>query len=473
MFVGRNYERELVKKHLGDHSKAQLLVLYGRRRVGKSTLIRESLKNEKKVLFFEGIEGEPTNIQIDQFLKDLSRQTGRIRLAARNWRDVFQGLGEIISRGRWVLVFDEFPWMAAGRSRIVSDLKVYWDRWAQQNRQLALFLCGSVASFMTQHLIHSKALHNRKTLELCLNPLSPGESGLFIKNRSLWEKAELYMCLGGIPKYLEQINPKLSLAKNLNHHCFSYGGFFINEYETLFKEQFRAIGTYQSIIACLAKGPASLSDISRKTGLPKGGGLSGHLVNLIRSQFIREYSPHTTSLRKRSRTKIYKLTDPFLLFYFHYIYPNLEIIQKNKGYDLFHSLVAPSLPVYYGLAFERLCEDAMNEILLHLNIHLSDILTIGPFFQQRTPVNEGLQIDNLIMRRDKVWTIMEYKYHQKPIGMEVVHDVTRKIERLKVPAQISVEKVLVTSAGATSNVKRSGFFDSILTMKELVDTGKE
>lgn len=467
MFIGRAYEQELIHQHLTDRSKAQLIVLYGRRRVGKSTLIRESVRHEKRALMFEGIEGAPTRVQIDQFLDDLSRQTGRVKLAARNWRDVFQGVEELISEGRWVLVFDEFPWMAAGRSRIVADLKMYWDRWSR-NPELALFLCGSVASFMTQHLIHSKALHNRKTLELCLDPLSPRDTGQFIKQRSLWEKAELYMCLGGIPKYLEQVNPRLSLVKNLNTLCFSHGGFFVSEYETLFKEQFRSLKTYHGIVECLARGPASLSHIARATGFSKGGGLNNHLQQLMRAQFLREYRPPTLSGRSRTRTKVYKLTDPFLLFYFHYMHPNLGIIAKNKGDDLFHSLVTPSLPQYYGLAFERLCEDAMQEILPHLDIRLSDVLAMGPFFQQRTVVQEGLQIDNLIIRRDKVWTILEYKYHQKPIGMEVVHAVARKMARLTPPPHVSLEKALITAAGATPQVKHSGFFNAILTLQELL-----
>lgn len=132
MFIGREEELKVLRYHLQDHSKAQLIILYGRRRIGKSTLIRESVKTEKNVLFFEGIEGEPSSIQVDQFLSDLSRQTKKIKLAAKNWREVFQGLGEMLEQGRWVLVFDEFPWMAAGRSRIVSDLKIYWDRWSQK-----------------------------------------------------------------------------------------------------------------------------------------------------------------------------------------------------------------------------------------------------------------------------------------------------------------------------------------------------
>ena len=171
MFIGRQYEVEFIKRKINDKSKAQMIILYGRRRVGKSTLIRECVKHKKNVLFFEGIEGEHTHVQVNQFLKDLSRQTGRVKLSAEGWLDAFQGLGEVIKEGHWIIIFDEFPWMGAGRPTIVSELKLYWDRWSQ-NKNITLFLCGSIASFMVKHLIHSKAMHNRKTLELCLTPLS-------------------------------------------------------------------------------------------------------------------------------------------------------------------------------------------------------------------------------------------------------------------------------------------------------------
>ena len=111
MFVGREHELSLIGRHLQDNSKAQLIILYGRRRIGKSTLIAKAVEQERNVLFFEGIEGARTQVQIAQFLGDLASQTGRMRLDARNWRDVFQGLGELVRSGRWVLVFDEFPWL--------------------------------------------------------------------------------------------------------------------------------------------------------------------------------------------------------------------------------------------------------------------------------------------------------------------------------------------------------------------------
>ncbi len=181
MFIGRKYERQLIEERLKDRSKAQLIIIYGRRRIGKARLIQEYVPNIKNRLFFEGIEGATTQVQINQFLDDLARQTGRVRLTAVNWRQVFQGLHELISKGRWILVFDEFPWMGTGRTQIVSDLKLYWDRWSR-NKNIVLFLCGSVASFMINHVVHSKALHNRKTLELCLPPLTPYEADNLSKN---------------------------------------------------------------------------------------------------------------------------------------------------------------------------------------------------------------------------------------------------------------------------------------------------
>ena len=124
MFIGREFELSLLRRHLDDRSRAQLIVLYGRRRVGKSTLIARAVESESRTLFFEGIEGARNSVQITQFLDDLASQTGRVRLGATNWREVFRGVGELVQNGRWVLVFDEFPWLGAGRTQIVSELKL-------------------------------------------------------------------------------------------------------------------------------------------------------------------------------------------------------------------------------------------------------------------------------------------------------------------------------------------------------------
>ena len=467
MFIGRKHELDLIRNSLADRSKAQLVLIYGRRRVGKSTLIREALRREKRVLYFEGIEGAPTRAQIDQFLDDLARQTGRVRLGARNWREVFQGLSEILSSGRWVLVFDEFPWMGAGRTRIVSELKLYWDRWVC-NRNLALILCGSVASFMTRHVVHSKAFHNRKTLEMCLGPLRPHEVSQFIPRRSIREKAQLYMCLGGVPKYLEQINPRVSLEQNLNRLCFTSGGFFVDEFETLFKEQFRSIRTYESLVATLAQAPASLSELSRRLETTRGGGLQEQVRNLVRAQFVREYRPLSIGDRHRTRTVLYKLADPFLIFYFRYLHKNRTLIRRNRGENLFRAIAGPTIQQYYGYAFERLAEDAVDTILGHLGLALADVESMGPWFQQPGRARRGAQIDWLIVRRDGIWTPIEFKYSTTKAGMDVVHEMEERIARLDVPDPVSIEPVLITANGTTSAVARLGFFTSILTLSDLV-----
>ena len=468
MFIGRKYELDLIRSHLADTKKAQLIILYGRRRIGKSTLIRESVKQEQRVLFFEGIEGGRKQDQIDQFLDDLSSQTGRVKLSASNWRDVFRGVGELVEKGRWVLVFDEFPWMGSGRTKIVSELKLYWDRWSK-NPNVVLFLCGSVASFMLQHVVHSKALHNRKTLEICLTPLSPSETGKFISRRSVAEKACLYMTLGGIPKYLEQIDAKRSLHKNLNRFAFSSNGFFIEEFETLFKEQFKSIHVYSSIVEALAESPANVTALSEKVGVAKGGGFKKQLENLVHAQFVREYTPVSPSRRARLRTKMYKLVDPFLIFYFRYVHPNREIIARNsRGEDLFRGIAGATIQQYYGYAFERLCEDAMQNILERLDIRLSDIEAMGPYFQQRRSSQGGLQIDWLIMRRDKVWTLIEFKYTNTKVGTSVIKEVQQKAIRLNAPQGITIEPVLVSASGVNCAVEKREYFNQVLTLSDML-----
>lgn len=242
-----------------------------------------------------------------------------------------------------------------------------------------------------------------------------------------------------------------------------------NELETLFKEQFRSLKVYEGIVAALAEAPASLSELARRVGTPKGGGFADQLGNLIRAQFVREYAPVTADGRRRRRTRLYKLTDPFLRFYFHYIHRNQALIARNRrGRNLLRAMAGSTLQQYYGYAFERLSEDAMQDILDHLELDLVDVEEMGTSFQQPRGANLGLQIDWLIKRRDGVWSLLEMKYSTSPIGKAVIHDIERKIERLAAPESISIEPVLVSAAGATAAVHRSGFFNSIITLEDLV-----
>jgi hypothetical protein len=167
---------------------------------------------------------------------------------------------------------------------------------------------------------------------------------------------------------------------------------------------------------------------------------------------------------------LYKLADPFLIFYFRFIHPNRDIINRNRrGENLFRAIAGSSIQQYYGHAFERLCEDGMDAILERLDVALADIIEMGPFFQQSRSQQGGLQIDWMIVRRDSVWTVLEIKYSAFPQGRQVIHDVERKIKRLGVPSGVSIEPALVSASGVTSAVERDGFFNRVIDLAELVE----
>lgn len=467
-FLGRKNELKAIRERLEDHSKSQLIILYGRRRVGKSRLISEALLKERNILKFEGIEGESTDVQIDQFLNDLSRQTNKVKFAARNWREAFQGLEESIKEGRHVIIVDELPWLAVGKSTLISELKLFWDKWSLINPRLVLFLCGSVAQFMVKHVVHSKALHNRKTLEMALMPLTPIESSQFVNKKGLKDKAILYMCFGGIPKYLEQINPKLSMEKNINQLAFTKVGFFVNEFETIFKEQFRLTKNYELIVYYLSQGPLNISELALKLKIPKGGGVKVYLDNLEKACFVKSYNAFSFGEKTGLRTKRYKLSDPFLIFYFYFVRPNLKIINANDTHDLFPSITEKKWPIFLGLQFEKFCEDSLLVILKKLHYSLPDVTNWGPYFRQKSNNGPGVQFDMVVELRNGSYILMEFKFKVSKIDTDVAKEMQAKIDKMNFSQNITLTKVLVAMNGATRSLEKLDYFDVILTLEDLL-----
>jgi len=263
MFYGRKHELQILKRAIGS-SSPELGIVYGRRRVGKSSLLMQAA-GRKGDLLFEGLQQASLKSQIEHFLLQLADQTGTPRSAARNWREALDALSFHLRNGRRYVVFDEFPWMASGRSELVALVKYYWDNHWKKNPGLTLVLCGSIANFMFRHIVHSKALHNRKTFEIELDPLPAHEAKRFFgRYRSDYEIAKFLMVFGGIPKYLEQIDPARSLSDNLDRLCFQRNAFFLTEFETVFKEQFKVAGTYGEIVKALAEQSQSRESLARR-----------------------------------------------------------------------------------------------------------------------------------------------------------------------------------------------------------------
>jgi uncharacterized protein len=461
MFIGRDDELSILSE-LYQKKRANLVVIYGRRRVGKSTLIEQFMKN-RPGLQFEGLEKVKKAEQIKQFTHDLSLQLNDPVLASANfseWLSVFDYLTRYFKqqKKKTILFLDEFQWLANNQSALVSIVKKYWDKhWSKQ--KVMLILCGSISSYMVRSVVQSKALYGRINWELCLETMSPPEAWALLKEkRSQDEIFQYLLSLGGVPKYLNEIETNRSLEQNLNRLCFTKNGYLVSEYQKIFYSQFKAYKTYEAIIAYLNDAPRSLGDVAKKLNMASGGGLKLYLDNLKKAQMITEYVPFG-KLSDQTNLKKYKLTDDYIRFYFKFIRPNLKIIAQNRHKDLFSKIVKPKWDAYLGFSFEAYC--------LKNAIRVADIMGFGDKVEDFGPLfkkgDSQFQIDLLYIRRDRVITLCEIKYHSKPISVGVVKSVERKCKLLDVPSGYTLERALITRFGADESLQELGYFDYVIS----------
>ena len=317
-FVGRKSELEELNS-LYQNPRANLVVIYGRRRVGKSTLIEKFMKG-KLHLSFEGLEKVRTKGQIKHFTERLIKQLNEFaELSLMNfetWSSLFDYLTTYFETcdNKCILFLDEFQWLAVNQYKLVSLIKFYWDNhWSKQN--VMLILCGSVSSYMTKKVIRSKALYGRINWELCLEPLPPDEIYELLDGKRSQDEILLYsLVFGGIPKYLQEIDPNKSFDQNINKLFFIKNALFSNEYSRIFYSQFKEHKTYEAIVSALKDKPLSLDEITKETNISSGGALTYYLYNLEQAAFITSYVPYNKNLN--SKLVKYKLTDEYIRFYF-------------------------------------------------------------------------------------------------------------------------------------------------------------
>ena len=468
MFVGRKTELKLLNDAYRSE-KDELVVLYGRRRIGKSSLVKCFAKKKKSYYEFEALEGETTHGQIAHFSQQLKKQIDdpildSVRFA--NWEQVFTYLTEKIikrkTKVKKILFLDELPWMAAGRIRLVSLLKYYWDNhW--KGKHVMLILCGSVASFMVKKVLHSNALYGRTTIEILLKGFSPREAAYLLgKKRNREEILNYQLVFGGVPKYLEQINPNQSFNQNMNTLCFSPHGIMLKEVERIFYSQFREPRTYLKIINLLKNGIFSLGEISYRTKIPSGGGLKQYLKNLERAEMIRSFVPFDRS--RNSKFKKYTLADEFLVFFFKYIEPNLRVIKESSSRRLFETLTQNSFDTWLGFAFERFCLKHAGMLAFVMDF-ADDLLLASPYFKKN---DERFQIDLLYKRADRVITVCEIKHQNKKIATDIIPEMQRKCALLKAPRGYALEKALISLYGPDNSLKDTGYFHHFVTLDDIL-----
>lgn len=415
MIIGRIPEqKELLNAANSDYSK--FVAVYGRRRVGKTFLIRETF-NYSFTFQHTGLAHGKLKDQLLAFRASLQTASGKKYNQFKNWYEAFfaleEWLGTLPDRKK-IVFFDELPWMDTARSNFISGLEHFWNSWASARKDILLIVCGSATSWIVNKLINNHGgLHNRLTTKILLHPFTLSECEEYCKANLLglsrYQMVENYMIMGGIPFYWSQLKRELSLAQNIDALFFSneVEG-LTHEYEQLYASLFNNPEPYMNIVSALAKKAKGLNrdEISKYVNVRTGGELSKLLNELEWCGFIRKYN----SIGKQSKDALYQLIDNFTLFYFQYIKGN----KNNDSHFWSNNAESPLHRAWSGLAFERVCLQHICQIKAALGI--SGVLTNVYSWRTEENVDKGIdkaQIDLLIDRNDGVINLCEMKFSTK------------------------------------------------------------
>lgn len=472
-FIGRKQELKDLNA-LTKLKKSCMVVLNGRRRIGKSRLINE-FAGKDKFYEFSGLPPEKSitaQAQRDEFARQCSQYFGLPGLKADDWGSLFDLLAQQTQQGRIIILLDEISWMAHGDDLFLGKLKTSWDRYFSKNPKLMLFLCGSVSSWIEENILASTGYLGRPTLAIRLKELPLADCAKFwgahADHISDYEKFKLLAVTGGVPRYLELISPDKTAEDNIQFWCFNPNGPLSDEFEKIFSDVYgKRSNLYQRVVERLAKGSATQEEISQDTAISQSGDLSHYLNDLELGGFIsRDY---TWNLKKGKISKLshYRLIDNYSRFYLRCILPHKEAIEK--GDFIGRSLKSiPGWDSILGLQFENLVINNRRAIYKAIDIKLDDIIFANPYFQRKTQRQKGCQIDYLIQTRLDCLYICEIKFQRKPIGMDILNEMKEKISALGAPKYYSRRAILIHVNGVTSDVIDSGYFAKIIHFSELL-----
>ncbi len=470
MFFGRESELGQLENFL-KKPIAGLAVCCGRRRIGKSTLIQHAARGYPFYEFY-GLsprEGITNQNQLDHFSRLLSKHFSIAVVKFSDWQEALDMLGALTKQGTYVIFLDEISWMGGKDKDFPGKLKGAWDTQFKKNSQLKLILCGSVSSWIQENILQSKGFVGRVSLTIDLEELPVCQANRFWSASpyiSAYEKCKILCVTGGVPRYLEEIDPKVDAEKNIKRLAFSRGGLLVDEFDKIFSDLFgKNAADYQSIVRTLVHQPQNSEEIARLLKIEMSGHLSYKLNILKECGFLaRDY---VWSAKKRvEKLSKYRLRDNYLRFYLKYIEPKKELIEKNLYHDIDLENLA-DWPSIMGLQFENLVLSNLKQIIENLEISPESLYSASPYFQNPTKSHTGCQVDLLLQTKYTTY-ICEVKCCQA-IGTEVIAEVMQKIERLKIPKTISLRPVLIFQGELSKQVIRENFFSQLIAFEDLLE----
>lgn len=365
MFIGRETELKFFEDRYKE-KKGQLLVLYGRRRVGKTETLREFCKNKPHIFF--SCTQTTDRVQLSKFSRQLLREdipAKQYISEFTDWEKAFRAILDLpYGEKKKLIVIDEFPYMCRGNKSIPSILQNLWDM-TFKDSNVMIILCGSAMSFIEKELLAEKnPLYGRATGIYKMNEMGFYDAIKFFPNYSDRDKMLTYAVLGGIPHYLNQFSPELSVAENIKRNILTKGSVLYSEVDFLLHQELRETPIYNSIIEAVALGSTRLNDISQKSLVEDTSKTSVYLKNLIELGIVaREFSIDTGTKEKANTSRgTYRLTDNFFRFWYAFGFANLSQLEDGDIEGVYDYLVEPALHEFASLTFEDVCKEFVREL---------------------------------------------------------------------------------------------------------------
>ena len=469
--IGRKHEFEQLQRCM-DSNRSEFVIVYGRRRVGKTFLV-DSFFNQKYDFSYIGGHKLSKRVQLRNFAKALKQvMKTDTTLKFDDWFDAFDALEEYLaslSEDRKKVIFiDEMPWIDSFRSEFISALENFWNAWAARRSDIVFVASGSATSWMVDNLVENQGgLHARITCQIYVRPFTLNETYEYLKNSDcVWDKfqiAQCYMFLGGIPFYLSLLEPKKSLVQNIDMLCFRRGGELQMEFNELYNALFSDADSYVEVVKLLAAHRNGLTKSELSSFLKfDGSRLAKILINLERCDFVIKFRYY----RKKTKDCVYKLIDFYTLFYLKYIEPNIENFDEQWWSRNYNS---HSVESWQGLTFELLCLMHIPQIRKALGIN--GIATdISAWFYRGESGLRGSQVDLIIERADRIIHLCEVKFS---VGKyRISADLEQKIRermmlfREKTHTTKSLTNIFITTYGVLLG-EHSSVVDGEVTLDDL------
>lgn len=459
--TGRQEEQKVLRAAL-QSKEAELLVIYGRRRIGKTFLIRNYF--EKQITFeFTGTYEAGLPEQLANFSKALQEAMASAVPPAipANWGQAFDFLTgflkDRLGKQPAVILFDEFPWIHTAKSGFLSTFEHWWNSWASRQPQLKVVLCGSAASWMIRHIINSKGgLHNRITRSpIQLMPFTLGETSDYLASRGIkmkpYQVLQLYMTMGGVPQYLKQVQKGESTQQVIDRLFFAPRAMLKIEFRNLYQSLFSDASQHEGIVRALAGKAKGLSrpEILAQCGLTDGGGTSRLFEELEQSGFITHYIP----FEKTSRDTLYKLTDEYSLFY-------LRFVERTRvtGPGTWEKMVkGQSYNSWSGFAFEAICQKHLRQIIKALAIKA--LTEASPWRYIPKKGETGAQIDLILDRDDDSINLCEMKFASGVFTIDKKYAAELESKEQVFQQQTRTKKNIFLTMITTYGVKRNNYYD--------------